>query len=254
LRALLLILSTLAFSLPAKELVVGVQKIAYYPHYDFTGEQPRGYIYDLLALFSQHSDYKFSYIPLPVKRLHHEMLINQSIDLVYPDNPAWIGARFKGYKLSFSQPLVNILGGTMVLAKNKGKGFTEFNSLTVTHGFTPVEWLKVRPYHPFKLFEVPDAISALKLVAMGRADGADVEYHVARYLISQDQSLSDLVLDPDLPFSSAGFHLSSIKQSQLIAELDSFIRQNPAEVRQLKAKHQLMDSLPSGSGSMTTKE
>ena len=82
------------------------------------------------------------------------------------------------------------------------------------------------------------------MVAMGRADGADVEYHVASYLISQDNSLANLVVDPDLPFSSTGFHLSSLSQPQLMAELDNFMLHNPEKIRQLKAKHQLKDRLP----------
>lgn len=51
------------------------------------------------------------------------------------------------------------------------------------YDFTPTAWLKLRNEYRVKLYEVPNAVTALNLVLKGQLDGADVEYHVAQHIL-----------------------------------------------------------------------
>ena len=224
-------------------VTVGIEELAYYPHYDFTQGQKRGFIFDFLSLFEQHSSYQFVYVPMPIKRLKYQFFDKQEIDVLYPFNPKWsepIGAQAE---LIFSPPIVGILGGTMVLSQNLGKGLEAFRHLAVPRGFTPIEWYKLRDKKQIRIVEVADSLDALKMVIKQRVDGADIEYNVAKHLMRRHKLKAALSLDPQLPFSAVSFHLVTIKQSKLMAELNAFMEQHQSAIKKLKRQFKLKESL-----------
>lgn len=238
----LLLISGFACATGAKPLTVGIQNIHYYPHYDFSGQQASGYIYDLLELFAANSQYEFIYVPLPIKRLQHELLNTHQVDLMYPDNPRWAVHQKNTEIRHFSPRLVNILGGTMVLSKNQDQRLSEFETLSVPRGFTPVEWLKIQHQNRVQMVEVGDGLSALKMVLLGRADGADVEFNVATHILKSIGQSNQLSLAPHLPYSETGFHLSTVHYAQVMVDLEKFLYENQAEVKDLKQKYALIET------------
>mgnify|MGYP001071946774 CR=1 FL=1 len=246
--SLTLIVSILLIAAPAlygetKAITVGVADTNYYPHHDFENNQTRGYIYDVLALFQAASDYHVVYVPLPIKRLKNRFFHKKDIDLYYPYNPNWHKPTEPKLEIHYSAPVVSILGGTMVLKENLGKGLKHFHALSVPRGFTPIEWYKIQHEHKVNIVEVSNASDALRMVLKKRVDGADVEFNVAQHLLKKLGYRDKLALDPELPLSIVDFHLVTLKQKQFIAEFNAFIIENPTLIRSLKRKYGLRESL-----------
>jgi hypothetical protein len=144
-------------SVHSKGFIVGVENINYYPHYDFTNKKQSGYIYDLLELFSKTNNHKFTFVVLPIKRLRKQLLESNEINFMYPDNLIWEQFHSKLDNKVYSDAIVFALGGTLVKTENLGKGSYYVKSLSVPHGFTPTEWLKIKKQRSLKIMAVKNA-------------------------------------------------------------------------------------------------
>lgn len=218
--------------------VIGAENISYYPHYDFVNSDQNSYVKSLLTRFADFQNIEFVYVALPIKRL--QLALSQGvIDFAYPDNPRWHKTTpLQSAPKHYSVALTIAMGGTMVKRKNLGRSFEEFSSLAVPYGFTPILWMDRVASRKVRLVEVKDAISALELVAMGRVDGADVEFHVAKNLM-QSTNLEGLVMDPNLPYDFVGFSLSGFRHPKLLANLDQFIKNSPELIKRLQQQFNL---------------
>ncbi len=236
--AVLLCWSALLSAEP-RQIVVGIEQIDYYPHFDFSPGQQRGFFYDLMQLFGKKAGYQIRFDPLPVKRLYQEA--NSNIDLVYPDNPAWQQYLVAEYAKTFSDPVIFTLGSTIVLPKDRQIPLDQFRSLAVIHGFTPHQWLELQSRYKFRLVDVADSTSALGMVLKGRVHGAVIELNVANEYLRRIGQPGALVAAETLPFSELPFLLSSVHKPALIAEFNRFLRQYDREIQQLKQKYQLQE-------------
>lgn len=225
-----------------RSFTVGAEDIRFYPHYDFTHSQGKGFANDVLALFADNYGYTFTYQPLPVKRLYHEL--DNLVDFIYPDNPNWTKFQSSQLQRHFSEPVIHNLGTTMVLPKNQTIELSQFRTLAVIHGFTPTAWLALRNQHRFKMYDVPNAESAVNLVLKGQLDGADVEYHVASDVLRRQQRPDALVVAQNLPMTRVAFHLSTSRHPQVIEQFNQFLRSHQQQINELKQKYQLVDRLP----------
>jgi len=222
-----------------RQVVVGIEQIDYYPHYDFSAGQQRGYFYDVMQLFGKTSGYRIRFAALPVKRLYQEA--NDSVDLVYPDNPSWQQYLIADYQKTFSDPLIYTLGSTMVLPQNRQMLLENFRSLAVIHGFAPHRWLELQPRYKFRIVDVADSASALGLVLKSRVDGASIELNVANEYLRRQGQPGALVAAEHLPFTELPFLLSSVHKPQLIIEFNRFLQLHRKEIMQLKQKYQLLE-------------
>ncbi|MBZ9612661.1 substrate-binding periplasmic protein [Rheinheimera maricola] len=224
------------------KFTIGTEDINFYPHYDFTAPDSTAFANEVLQLFAKEQGYQFSFQPLPVKRLYHEL--DNLVDFIYPDNSNW--AKYQDSQASriFSEPVIYNLGTTLVLPANKEINLTQFRTLAVIHGFTPIAWLAMRGEHKFKLYEVPNAVSALNLVLRGQLDGADVEYNVAQQILRDQQQEGALVVASQLPMTRVSFHLSTIRHPQVLQQFNRFLLSHNEQINALKQKYQLTDSLP----------
>ncbi|MDX5406569.1 MAG: transporter substrate-binding domain-containing protein [Chromatiaceae bacterium] len=229
-------------ALAQTQFVVGTEDLNFYPHYDFTSTDSTGFANQVLRLFAEHYGYKLIFQPLPVKRLYYEL--DNLVDFIYPDNPNW--AKYQGSQASriFSEPLIYNLGTTLVLPANKQITLEQFRTLAVIHGFTPTAWLALHGQYRFKLYEVPNAASAVSLVLRGQLDGADVEYNVAQHILRQQQQEDALVVAQNLPMTRVAFHLSTIRHPEVLQQFNHFLLSHQAEITALKQKYQLTDNLP----------
>ncbi len=72
-----------------------------------------------------------------------------------------------------------------------------------------------------------------------RADAFDMDYYVAKYLMQKLDDVDDFKLDPDLPVTVVEFCLSTVKNPELLLELNEFIASNPGLVAMLKARYNI---------------
>lgn len=242
-RVLFILLFSGVFSgcLHAKPYVIGIEQLDYYPHYDFKSDPPRGYFFDLIQLYSKWSGDEFQFKALPVKRLYKDAA--ELTDFVYPDNKAWqphldIDQDIAKY---YSAPVIYTLGATMVLPERQQMTLAEFGVLANIHGFSPTLWLELTEQHKFKILDVPDAESALRMALRGRVDAANVEYNVAQYHLQQMKVPYALVMAEQLPFTNLAFHLSSQKHPEQIRRFNQFLIEQQDLIQQLKQRYALVE-------------
>jgi len=240
---LILLAAFFTYQANAKEFTIGVENINYYPHYDFSVGKKSGYIYDLLELFSSKNNHHFKYVVLPVKRLRKKMLETNQIDFMYPDNPIWEQYLTSNDNKIYSDPIITTIGGTLVKKERLGKGVYAVKSLSIPHGFTSTEWLKIKKERSLEILEVQDAKTALGLVIKGRVDAADVEYNVSQHLLKKMNKEKDVKLDPQLPFIDVSFKLSTLNHISTINEFNIFLSENKKSIDVLKKKYKLIESV-----------
>ncbi|MCV2886512.1 transporter substrate-binding domain-containing protein [Aestuariibacter sp. AA17] len=222
----------------AQTFIVGVEKIDYYPHYNFQHGSDKGYAWALLEAFAEAHNYKFVYQPLPVARLKRE-LTKGTVDFAYPDNAKW--HHDESPHKAYSKPLTIAMGGTMVRKDWLPGTLDRFESLSVPRGFTPVKWLELAKNNKVTLVEVNDSRAALELVLKGRVTGADIEYHVAKNLLTIMNQADTLALAPSLPYDTVGFSLSSNQHPEVVESLSAFIESNPTFITHLKSRYGLQE-------------
>lgn len=238
---MLLLSSCLCGSLQAKTYVIGIEQLDYYPHYDFKSAQPRGYFFDLIQLYSKWSGDDFVFKALPVKRLYKDSI--ELTDFVYPDNKAWQPHLEIDPSITkhYSAPVIYTLGATLVLPQKQQMLLSDFKVLANIHGFSPTRWLELKKQHKFKILDVPDAESALRMAIRGRVDAANVEYNVALYHMEQMKLSKALVMAEHLPFSNLAFHLSSQKHPEQIRRFNQFLIEKQDQIQQLKQRYGLVE-------------
>jgi hypothetical protein len=169
-----------------KVYVIGVQAIDYSPHYNFIDGNSPNYFALFINWLESKSQCKFIIKSLPIKRLNLAFNAQSNIDFMYPDNSNWHD--IADHRI-YSQPIALALGGTMVNPQDKALPISQFKKLAVPLGFTPVAWLALQKHYPIEIHETANAKAALLMTIHQRANGADVEYNVAKYLIKNITSL-----------------------------------------------------------------
>lgn len=224
-----------------RDIVVGIQQLDYYPHFDFSSGQKRGYFYELMQLFGRTRGYQIRFMPLPVKRLYQEL--DDGLDLVYPDNPAWQNHQPDSAKV-FSDPVVYTLGSSLVLPAKAHYKLEDVRTVALIHGYTPTKWLQASRDFSFEMIDVADTAGALGLVLKGRVDATPVELNVARAWLARRGTPHALVVAKGLPFTQLPFLLSTTRQPALIVEFNGFLREQAMQVAALKKRYQLQESRP----------
>jgi len=222
-----------------KNYIIGVQSMNYSPHYNFVEKGAPSYFSLFLAWLEQKTNCHLSVKILPIKRLNFDKNNLIQLDFIYPDNITWHDK--KAEKRFYSFPLVTAMTGMMVRPDNENSPLEQFKVLATVRGFTPAQWLSLAPKYPIKFHETHDALSSLKMVLYNRADGADVEYNVAQYLLRKNH-LGQLVLATKLPALPTTFHISSRKYPEIINQINQLIKKYPDEIQALKDKVNLIET------------
>lgn len=234
--------ATESCALSQSQYRIGTEALNFYPHYNFSGEGPLGYGNMVLARFAEFAGIELQFKALPVKRLYHE--IDRLVDAVYPDHPRWVHYQGVSVQRYFSEPVATAVGTSLVQASQQAIPLTHVRSLAIIHGFTPVAWLSIQPEHRFRILEVADPPTAVRLLLAGRVDVVDLEYNVARYQLQLVEQLPRAVVPRQLPYTLGHYHLSSANSAELIDCFNLFLQQNQPELAALKATFDLMDTLP----------
>ncbi|MCL9782801.1 transporter substrate-binding domain-containing protein [Vibrio sp. S4M6] len=224
----------------AKQMIVGVENINYAPIYSIQNGQYTGYARELLDRFAKDYNHKFTYRPLPVVRLFHD-LVNQKVDLKFPDNPYW-GADIKGDRnILYSTSALKYTDGVLVPEKNLGK--STLKKLGIVRGFTPYALLDQINKGRITIKEFNSIDGLLKNMAhRNDLDGAYFNIDVAVYAM-KSLGIADntLVYDPSIPHINSDYLLSSLNHPDVIEQFNEFLTKNQAWVEELKMKYGLTE-------------
>lgn len=226
------------FALKAETYLVASQNIAYYPHYEFSAIQDKGFAWALLEAFATEKGITFQYVSMPVLRLQIE-LEKGNIDFVYPDHPTWTNPINDNSTKYYSKPLTESLVGTFVKPERLGAGISTIRKVSIVLGFSPLYWQERIDSGKTRLIWVADNKSAIYMAQWERADAFDMDYYVANYLLDKLVDVDNFKLDPKQPVTVVEFCLSTLKRPQLLEEINTFITNNPGLIAMLKARYKI---------------
>lgn len=233
----------------ASSFVVGVEEIDYYPLHSCINGKFSGYGRDLLDAFAKQSGHSFTYTALPVSRLFHTFLNDNSIDFKYPDNPHWQADLKKGKAILYSDPVVSVVEGLLVKPENVEQlSETSLKAIVTMRGFTPWPFdQSMRQKINNGAIRVYQEDSFSKVIALGMTGHYDAVYAspivINYYLDVVIHKSGALVFDKKLPFESNDFSLSSIRQGEVIKQFNEFLAKNQPLVMELKRKYRLTDKI-----------
>lgn len=218
-------------SVQAKSYVVGVENVNLYPFFNFTDNQPKGYLVDLLNQFGKENDITFEFRVMKPNELWVAYL-NQDVDFRMPDNLLWKRSRKSEFKLTYSAPLAYFNSGVMTLAKNKDKPVTRLGTI---EGFTAWSYKEKIESGEIKLVEERGTRGLIEGLFNGRTDG--VYYNVEAF-IRQVQGAGynkdRVVFRQDLIKSHSLYMISSINYGNTVLGINKFLRENRKWVRERK--------------------
>jgi polar amino acid transport system substrate-binding protein len=219
----------------AEPLRVGLESHDYYPYYKAVeGQTYDGYCIALLQAFAKHEGLELELRPQPVNRLYRNMLGGQSLDLLFPDNPAWAREARDGQTLYYSQPVVQIVDATLVLHEQLGQGLSAIKRVGIVRGFTAETWQPLLEKNAIKLVEVQDIPSLIRMLERGRLDAIYANPQVVQHHMQLLGIAPQLLQrDPQLPQITTRFHLSSYRYPELIKRFDRFLIEQAATLSQL---------------------
>ncbi len=229
-----------AFS-SGNHFTVGVENISYFPHYAVKNGRYVGLAPDILNAYAQKRGYRFTYEPLPVNRLHR-MLHEDKIDFIYPNNPDWL-AEMKGKKkIHYSDPVVRVIDGMVLLPEKKGKGIKQLKNVGTVQGFTLPAYEGAIRSGDIEVSESYEFEGLLGAVIKGFVDGAYVTVDSAMYHLKDVLGRPKaLVFDPDLPYDVAAHMLSSTLHPEIIPDFNRFLAEEKAMIDALKHQYGIIE-------------
>ena len=230
----------------AQTYVVGVENLPFAPHYSTDAQgNYQGFARDVLDLFASSSGISLEYRPLPVDALLPALLSGE-VDLKYPDNPDWAPEQKAGKTLRYSQPVTQYVDGVLVAPERLGQGIGALKRLALVEGWTPRGYEVPIQAGQISLAPSADLRQMVHTALKRQADGAYFNVVVATYYLDNIRAKPGaLVFDPSLPHTRSAFHLSTVRQGDLIQRFDRFLVDHAKEVAALKAKFGVEASLDS---------
>ncbi len=227
----------------AETLRVVIDRHDYYPHYRVDAEQSAtGLGPELLRRFAEQEGYQLSFLPLPIKRVYHQLRADPSIDLAYPDNPEWSQPLKQGMPLYYSRHSLPVLDGTLVSNARLGQGEAAIRLLGLVRGFTPEAWQAQLTRGQLQLVEASDLEALIQMLQRGRVDAIYANPEVVRQRLEQMGLAADsLRLDPALPKLVTRFHLSSSQRRDLLERFDRFIDAQPQLLPTLQRRYGIVE-------------
>lgn len=230
----------------AQTYVVGVENLPFAPHYSTDAQgNYQGFAREALDLFASSVGITLQYRPLPVDALLPALLSGQ-VDFKYPDNPNWAPGQKAGTTLRYSQPVAEYVDGVLVAPERLGKGLAALKRLALVEGWTPRGYEQPVQSGQITLAPSADLKQMIHAALKKQADGAYFNVVVATFYLDNIRAKPGaLVFDPSLPHTRSAFHLSTLKQGELVERFDRFLVDHAEEVAALKAKYGVEANLDS---------
>lgn len=219
---------------------VGVESIDYFPHYAVRDGRYIGYARDLLDQFGRIYGHQFVYVMLPVRRLGVAFLKQHNLDFKFPDNPNWATDLRANQKLFYSETVIDVTEGALVLAERKGRASGEVQVLGTVMGFTPWPYRERIDQGLIRVSENPSFEALIRQVLLRRVDAAYVNVEVADEILrTKFHRPGALVFDPDLPHATSGFRLSTFQYPGVVRQFNEFLNKEKALQSKLCTKYRM---------------
>ncbi|NYZ69046.1 transporter substrate-binding domain-containing protein [Endozoicomonas sp. SM1973] len=219
-------------------LIIGVEKLNYFPHYSHEYGKLVGYTREVFDAFAKTHHYTIEYRLLAVSELYTELLQTQSIDFKYPDNPQWNSKGKENIKVHYSQSVSQYIDGIIVMPAIKSKGLPFLKNLGTIKNFTPWGYTELIESGQIQLHESETMIELLSQVMFGKIDGAYVNIAVARYHLNYTiHSPKALVFNNKLPYIKSSYYLSTVKHPKTIKIFNQFLTVEAQLIDKLRKKY-----------------
>ncbi len=226
-----------------EEVVIGVEAGAYYPHYDTSTGEYEGFGRALLDAFADHTETKLVYKYQPLKRLV-QSLLNGVIAIRYPDNPYWESDLKSQYEITYSNPIVSYVDGSVVKPARLGKGLESLKSLGTVAGFTAWPYFDLIRAGKINVSQNNSRTGLLHQVILGRVDAAYMSIVVANYQLAfVMEQPGALVFDPTLPYKKSHYYLSSIHRPDIVQRFNAFLRDEAGKINEIKYRFRVEEGL-----------
>ena len=234
----------ISFCSHGEELVIGVEDIAYYPYFDFKTQDP-SFSKDLLDKFADDNGHQITYLPLPISRFS-TWLFEENIDFKFPDNRRWQEAwDTRNLTIYFSDDVVRMTTGTVILSKNKGKKAESIRNIGTITGFLPTQWLEQIKQGKVKLIEDSSPKVLVNQLTHNIVDGLDIDLAVANYHLHELQQEETLVLSQTASRQVFAYQLSSVKYPFIIEQFNRWLEKNQLFINKLKKQYGILAVEPS---------
>ena len=225
-----------------KTIIVGVEELNYYPYYDFSEGNKRGFFKELLDRFAAENGYTVVYKPLPVKRLYNELLVSGQIDFKFPDNPLWGSTYKEGKAVIYSEEVAAYIDGTMVAEAHEGEGVEKIRKIGTIAGFSPWVYMDSIKNKQVESIENRTLPGLLKTTLAGRVDGAYVNIAVAEYILLEKlKKPGALVWDKKLPYDKNNYRLATLRHPETIREFNRFLKEKSLWINALKKTYKISE-------------
>jgi hypothetical protein len=227
----------------AEELVIGVEDIAYYPYFDFTSEKMT-FSKTVLNKFAEDNGLQIRYLPLPIKRFS-KWLFDDDIDFKFPDNRRWQDQRnTKKVEIYFSENVVYMTAGTVILDKHKDKKEDFFKSIGTITGFHPILWLNQIEQGKVRIIEDTSPKVLVNQLTHNIVDGLDIDLAVANHHL-RELALSDkLTISPNTQKQVFSYQLSTTKHPAVIKQFNQWLIANKGFVSEVKKSYGILQVEP----------
>ncbi|WP_395339063.1 hypothetical protein PN836_013500 [Ningiella sp. W23] len=225
--------NTLSSDENLKHYKIGVSFLNHYPLFDFGNSEDKGASWSILEAFAQKYGYRFEYIALPPVRLQGA-LNRGEIDFIFPDNPDWTAYRPNKDANVYSISIMEAVGASFVASYNRDLKESDIQSVSIPYGYTAISWMQILERYNIDTLAARDLEMALHTLKTGDATAADVEYNVGRYLIENNPSLSNLVINTNLPKATSSYHLSTRKHILVLEQISQFSIEHAELISMLK--------------------
>lgn len=227
----------------ADNFVVGVEDLQYYPYFDFASDN-NSFARALLDQFAKDNDHHITYLPLPIKQFP-KWLFEENIDFKFPDNARWQEKNnIHHLKIIYSDEVLELIAGTLVLEKNSNKDIASFKSIGTVTGFYPTLWLDKIAQGKVSIFEDPSPTILVQYLLRGLIDGLDIDLAVA------NNEFRKLNLDEKIVFSNQieqevySYQLSTVKYPEILIQFNQWQVEKRKFIEALKVEFGIKDVEP----------
>ena len=231
--------------LHAKEYIIGVEDVSYYPFYDFSAKQSnqKSFSKELLSTFFQQHGYKFKFVPLPVKRFD-KWFAEENIDFKFPDNVRWRSAESRRLNTLYSTPILYLTTGSFVLKKNKHVPEQAIKRLGTLYGFYPTLWVERVRNNSIEIVESKSTFSLVKHLLHGNLDAINIEKNVIDHVLKgMGREKDEIVLNLQAKHERYAFHFSTILHPEILQEFNEFLNTHSKQIAELKRKYGIIEAL-----------
>lgn len=219
----------------ADTFVVGVEDLNYYPYFDFPSDNP-SFAKALLDQFAKDNKHQITYLSLPIKQFP-KWLYKENIDFKFPDNERWQEINnIHDLKIFYSDEVVAMTSGTLVLDKNSNKDAAFFKTIGTVTGFHPTLWVDKIAQGKVTLFEDASPIILVQYLVNGLVDGLLIDLAVANNALRKLDLNKKIVFSDQITQEIYSYKLSTVKYPKILKQFNQWQVKRRKYIEELKTE------------------